>query len=82
MKLAKNIKEMIQKYEIILDWDDLDKIYIARVAELSGCMTHGKTKAEALKMAHEAIEGHVLTLIDLGESIPSPKRLADGNKTS
>jgi predicted RNase H-like HicB family nuclease len=79
MKLTKNIKDMIQKYEIILDWDDHDKIYVVSVTELKGCMTHGKTKAEALKMADEAIEGHVMTLLDLGETVPTPKCLIKRN---
>jgi len=43
------------KYEVILFWDKADEIFVAEVPELSGCMAHGVTRADALKNAEEAI---------------------------
>ena len=32
------------KYEIIIYWSEEDKIFIAEVPELPGCIAHGKTQ--------------------------------------
>ncbi len=37
------------EYSIFMQYDSQDKIYVASVPELQGCMTHGETKEEALK---------------------------------
>lgn len=73
MKLPKDVREYMNKYEIKISWDDNDKIYVAKVTELPNCMSHGKTKAEAFRMIEEAMEGHLLTLLDYNETIPRPK---------
>ncbi len=36
------------KYEIIIYWDNQDKICIAEVPELPGCLAHGSNYDEAL----------------------------------
>jgi predicted RNase H-like HicB family nuclease len=35
---------MMNKYEIILWWEEADSCYIAEVPELPGCMAHGDTE--------------------------------------
>ncbi len=40
---------MNSKYEIIIYWSKDDEAYIAEVPELLGCMSDGKTYAEALE---------------------------------
>ena len=32
------------KYEINIWWSDEDRLYVAEVPELPGCMAHGKTR--------------------------------------
>ena len=44
-------------YHINLFWSDEDNLWIADVPDLRGCITHGRTRAEAIKNAAEAIEG-------------------------
>lgn len=36
------------QYEMIISWDKADGIFVVDVPELSGCMTHGKTKKQAI----------------------------------
>ncbi|MFM9903665.1 MAG: type II toxin-antitoxin system HicB family antitoxin [Pyrinomonadaceae bacterium] len=44
------------KYEIVIYWDNDDKIFVAEVPDLAGCMAHGKTRIEAAQHVSEAIE--------------------------
>lgn len=63
---------MKNKYKIDLIWDEEDKIYVARVPELEGCMSHGKTEILALKNVEKAIEGWIATAKELQMKIPKP----------
>lgn len=45
--------------------------------DLSGCATCAATEAEALKMAREALGGHLWCMEDDGDDIPDPTPLAD-----
>lgn len=49
-----------------------DGTWFARVMELKGCMTEGKTKEEALKNLDDAMKGWIDVAIEDGESIPEP----------
>ena len=60
------------KYEIILYWDNQDRIFVAEVPELRGCMAHGKTRITALHAAEEAIAVWVRTAREDGQAIPEP----------
>ena len=61
------------KYEIIIYWDSIDKIYIAEVPELPGCSAHGETYEEALTQAKTAIQLWVDTAKEFGDPVPEPK---------
>ena len=61
------------KYEIIIYWDDQDRIYIADVPELPGCSAHGNTYNEALNNAKEAIQLWIDTAKEFGDPVPEPK---------
>ena len=63
----------MQKYEIILYWSSEDKVFVAEVPELPGCMAHGKTPEKALKNVNEAIELWIDTAKEFGDRIPEPK---------
>ena len=75
MNLPKKYKEYIDAYQLKITLDKVDKIYVVSVPELAGCMTHGKTKQEALKMAQEAIELHLEGLYEHDMDIPVPRSL-------
>ncbi|RAO99091.1 antitoxin HicB [Petrotoga sp. 9PW.55.5.1] len=45
--------------------------YTVIVPTLTGCVTYGKTIEEAIKMAKEAIDLYLESLIENGEEIPT-----------
>jgi predicted RNase H-like HicB family nuclease len=63
----------VQKYEIILCRSNEDKVFVAEVPELPGCMAHGKTPEKALKNVNQAIELWIDTAKEFGDRIPEPK---------
>ncbi len=63
----------MNKYEIIIFWNDEDDAYIADVPELPGCMAHGDTHESALANAKEAIQLWIETAKEFGDPIPEPK---------
>lgn len=72
MALPKKIKELIPYYSYNIHFSDEDNAYVVSVDELTGCMTHGDSAAEALEMAHEAVEGHLEVLLSQKHDIPEP----------
>jgi len=63
----------MNKYEIIIYWNNEDKIFIAEVPELPGCMAHGDSQENALKNINQAIELWIDTAKEFGDPIPEPK---------
>ena len=63
----------MHKYEIIIYWSDEDKVFIAEVPELPGCMAHGDTQEEALANIKEAIQLWIETAQEFGDPVPAPK---------
>ena len=59
-----------------LAWSDEDKCYVVKVPDLPGCMAHGKTRQEAVKMAEEAIELWLETAREDGVPVPQPRSFA------
>ena len=51
--------------------------YTVLVPALPGCVTYGKTVEEAIKMARDAINGYIESLIDDGETIPVEEDLIE-----
>jgi len=47
---------MNYRYEIIIHWNNEDKLFVAEVPELPGCMAHGKDYDNAISNIKEAIE--------------------------
>jgi len=61
------------KYEIIIYWSEEDKVFIAEVPELPGCMADGETYQKALSNAEIIIQEWIETARELGRPIPKPK---------
>lgn len=59
------------RFRVLLERDE-DGIYVARVPELPGCISQGRTRKEALENVKEAIEAYLESLKKHGEPIPSP----------
>ena len=64
------------KYEVIIYWSKSDKSYIAEAPELVGCMSDGKSWAEALANLDVIISEWIETAKELGRKIPEPKGIA------
>ncbi len=61
------------RYEIIINWSDDDRAFVAEVPELPGCMADGATYQEALANAEVIIQEWIETAKELGRPIPEPK---------
>ena len=59
------------------EWSDVDKCYIASVAELPGCKTDGDIMDEAITMIKDALREYIETSLELGKEIPEPPKQAD-----
>ncbi len=63
----------MNKYEIIIYWNEEDEAFIAEAPELAGCMADGKTYQEALSNVEIVIKEWIMTSKELGRPIPKPK---------
>ncbi len=61
------------KYEIVIYWDNDDKIFVAEVPDLPGCMAHGKTQVMAVENVASAVALWLDTALEFGDKIPEPK---------
>jgi predicted RNase H-like HicB family nuclease len=49
--------------------------YGVNFPDFPGCVTAGRTLEEARRMAAEALKGHVATMLEYGERLPTPTSL-------
>lgn len=59
------------KFRIIVEEDE-DGMYVAQCPILSGCVSQGKTREEALVNIKDAIYGYLVSLKKHNEPIPPP----------
>ena len=59
-------------YQIQLDWDTEDEIWIATVPVLPGCSAHGETQEEALREINEAITRYLEAELGANTSFVPP----------
>jgi len=57
------------KYRVIIEQDE-DGVFVAEVPALPGCISQGRTRAEALRGIKEAIEVYLESLKAHNEPIP------------
>jgi predicted RNase H-like HicB family nuclease len=57
------------KFRIIVEPDE-DGVFVATVPSLPGCVSQGRTRAEALVNVREASEGYLESLRERSEPIP------------
>ncbi len=50
------MNEKYEHYSMVIQWSELDNVYIVTVPELPGCKTHGETLEEAVQQGKDAIE--------------------------
>ena len=59
------------KYRVIIEQGE-EGVYVAECPVLPGCISQGKTRAEALENINDAIAGHLESLRKHDEPIPPP----------
>ena len=57
------------KFRIIIEKDE-DGIFVAECPSLPGCISQGKTRAEAVKNMKDAMKGYIESLKKHNEPIP------------
>jgi len=59
------------KYRVIIERDE-DGMFVAECPALPGCISQGRTRAEALENIKDAISGYLASLRKHDEPIPPP----------
>jgi predicted RNase H-like HicB family nuclease len=59
------------KVRVLIQQDE-DGCFVATCPTLPGCISEGKTRAEALASIQDAIAGYVASLRKHGEPVPPP----------
>lgn len=59
------------KYRVLIEQDE-DGVYVAEVPALSGCISQGQTREEAVSGTREAIAAYFESLEAHGDPIPPP----------
>lgn len=62
---------------ILTPFSDASGGYVVDFPDLQGCVTEGKTLAEALEMGVDAASGWVLDELEDGNKIPAPSSITD-----
>ena len=57
------------RYRVLIEPDE-DGVFVAEVPALPGCISEGRTRAEAVENIKEAIEAYLESLEAHGEPIP------------
>ncbi len=60
-------------YSMVIQWDSRDNIFVVRVPELLGCVTHGETYEEAVKQGEDAIESWIMAALADNAPLPKPR---------
>ena len=58
-------------YRVVVESDE-DGVFVAQCPSLPGCISQGRTRAEAMTNIREAIAGYVESLQKHGEAVPPP----------
>ena len=59
----------MSKYRVLIEQDE-DGMFVAECPSLPGCITQGKTRAEAVSNTRDATKGYLESLKKHGEPIP------------
>jgi predicted RNase H-like HicB family nuclease len=66
-------RPLMHRYEVVIFWSAEDRVFVAEMPELAGCVAHGKTPAKALAEGQQAISLWLCTAREFGDPIPEPK---------
>lgn len=69
-----------ERYSMVLQWSNIDNVYLVTVPELLGLITHEDTYEEAIKNGLEVIELWIDADQESGRPIASPRVLLGGRR--
>jgi antitoxin HicB len=61
----------VMKYRVVIEPDE-DGVFVAECPALPGCISQGKTRAEAPANIKDAMTGYLASLKKHGEPVPPP----------
>ena len=64
------------EYPVTIQYNKSDKIYVARIPDLRGCMAHARTPEDALKELSVAYELWIEVAREVGKEIPEPSYIS------
>lgn len=62
---------MTLRFRVRIEQDE-DGVFVAECPNLPGCISQGKTRAEALANIRDAIQGYLASLEKHGDPVPPP----------
>lgn len=68
----KPASELAREYEVVVQWSDEDRAFLATLPDWGNTRTHGNNEAEAMKNAREVLEMLIESAIEEGEPLPQP----------
>lgn len=69
LRISRTIFTTMLSYRVIIEKDE-EGILVAKVPDLPGCATEGKTREELLKNVREAIQAYLEALKEHGDPVP------------
>jgi predicted RNase H-like HicB family nuclease len=66
-----DLRRIPMQYRVLIESDE-DGVYVAEVPSLPGCISQGRTRAEALENVKEAIAAYLESLKAHNEPVPPP----------
>lgn len=57
------------RYRVLVEQDE-DGMFVAEAPALPGCISQGKTRAEAVENIKDAMQGYIESLREHGEPVP------------
>src|SRR4030066_467879 len=69
LRISKPICKHMLQYRVIIESDE-DCVLVAKVPDLPGCATEGKTREELMKNVKEAIQAYLEALKEHGDPVP------------
>ena len=74
----KNLEYYLQlPWSYRFEWSDEDECYIASIAELKGCMSHGANLQEAALMIQDALKSYITCSLQYNDEIQEPLKPVD-----
>jgi predicted RNase H-like HicB family nuclease len=64
-----NLKSSMQ-YSILIQWSEIDQVYVVSLPEWGPFVHHGETYGEALQNAREVLEDLVYGYTEIGKALP------------